>query len=341
MPKYLSPRTDTPRLTLGHGGYFGAIYSVRGAGGYQMFGVVAPPIYDPTQRLADFATSSVLFRPGDLVRYRAIDANEHAAIQRSVEDGTYCWHHAPVPVPVDGVEHANWSRIELDEGQTLSFGVIRGGTRFWIAVRGGIDVPIALGSRSTYLIGAIGGVGGRAVRAGDVLPIGMPTAPLPRGDSFDAKLLPRFERSQTARIVLGPCDHLLTDEGTRRLVEEEWTLTPTADRMGLRYSGPGVEWRERQTPFGAGQDPSNIVDAGYAVGSIQIPGGTQPIVLHRDAFSGGGYAMVATVISADMDLLARAAPGTVIRFVSASMADALAARQARRKCVGWLVDSFH
>ena len=85
-------------------------------------------------------------------------------------------------------------------------------------------------------------------------------------------------------------------------------MTPVADRMGLRYSGPGVKWKEREQPFGAGSDPSNIVDAGYAVGSIQIPGGTQPIILHRDAVSGGGYAMVGTVISADMDLVARAAP---------------------------------
>ena len=95
-----------------------------------------------------------------------------------------------------------------------------------------------------------------------------------------------------------------------------WTLTPVADRTGLRYSGPEVEWEPRQQPFGAGSDPSNIVDAGYAVGSIQIPGGKEPIVLHRDAVSGGGYAMVATVISADMDLLARSAPGTKTRFRS-------------------------
>jgi allophanate hydrolase subunit 2 len=97
--------------------------------------------------------------------------------------------------------------------------------------------------------------------------------------------------------------------------------------MGLRYSGPGVEWKDREQPFGAGQDPSNIVDAGYAVGSIQIPGGTQPIILHRDAVSGGGYAMVATVISADMDLVARCAPGTKTRFVAVNMEEALAARR--------------
>jgi allophanate hydrolase subunit 2 len=127
--------------------------------------------------------------------------------------------------------------------------------------------------------------------------------------------------------MLGLYDHNLSEKGLNNFLDEEWTLTPIADRMGLRYSGPGVEWKKREQPFGAGQDPSNIVDAGYAVGSIQIPGGTQPIILHRDAVSGGGYAMVATVISADMDLVARSAPGTKTRFVAVTMEQALEARR--------------
>ncbi|KJQ52903.1 5-oxoprolinase subunit B family protein [Microbacterium sp. SA39] len=101
VPKYLSPRTDTPKLTIGHGGCFGAIYSVRGAGGYQMFGLVAPPIYDPEQRLADFADSSVLFRPGDIVCYRSVDSDEYEAIQAEVEAGTWRWRQAPVSFSVE------------------------------------------------------------------------------------------------------------------------------------------------------------------------------------------------------------------------------------------------
>lgn len=96
VPKYLSPRTDTPRLTLGHGGCFGAIYSVRGAGGYQMFGLVAPPIYQPEQTLPDFQESSVLFRPGDVVKFRPVDRAEYDEIQEAVEAGTYRYRQAPV-----------------------------------------------------------------------------------------------------------------------------------------------------------------------------------------------------------------------------------------------------
>jgi allophanate hydrolase subunit 2 len=88
---------------------------------------------------------------------------------------------------------------------------------------------------------------------------------------------------------------------------------------------------EREQPFGAGSDPSNIVDAPYPIGSIQVPGGVEPIVLHRDAVSGGGYAMVATVISADMDAVAQSAPGAQTKFVAVTLEQALEARAERRR----------
>lgn len=236
---------------------------------------------------------------------------------------------ADVPLLVNGQEQPPWTRIELAEGDAVRFGVLRAGARFYLAVRGGVDVPEVLGSRSTYAIGRLGGVGGRKLEAGDVVPVGEPTGLLPSVEEIPASHRPALGGPLELRIVWGLYDHLLTDEGRRRLVEEEWKLTPVADRMGLRFEGPGVEWVEREQPFGAGSDPSNIVDAGYAVGSIQIPGGTQPIVLHRDAVSGGGYAMVGTVISADMDLLARATPGTATRFRAVSLEEALEARRER------------
>ncbi|MFI7482015.1 biotin-dependent carboxyltransferase family protein [Kocuria sp. M1R5S2] len=238
---------------------------------------------------------------------------------------------AEVSVLVNGQERPGWTRLELAEGDAVKFGVIKGGARFYLAVRGGIDVPAVLGSRSTYAIGRLGGVNGRKLETGDVVPVGAPAGELPSAAELPEHLRPALGGPQELRMVWGLYDHLLTDEGRRRLVEEEWKLTPVADRMGLRYQGPGVEWIEREQPFGAGSDPSNIVDAGYAVGSIQIPGGTQPIVLHRDAVSGGGYAMVGTVISADMDLLARATPGTVTRFRAVTLEEAHEARRERAR----------
>jgi biotin-dependent carboxylase-like uncharacterized protein len=236
---------------------------------------------------------------------------------------------APVEVKVNGETQPQWTRLQLSAGDELSFGVIRGGTRYYIAVQGGIDVPLVLGSRSTYALGGIGGYKGRKLEAGDLVPIGTARGELPGPREVPESFRPSFDKAQSVRIVMGLYDHRLTDAGKASLLNGEWKVTPVADRMGLRYSGPGVEWKEREQPFGAGSDPSNIVDAGYAVGSIQIPGGTQPIILHRDAVSGGGYAMVATVISADMDLVARAAPGTVTTFVAVTQDEAIVARKER------------
>jgi len=96
VPKYLSPRTDTPKLTVGHGGCFGCIYSVRGAGGYQMFGVAAAPIFDPAQSLADFKDFMVFFRPGDIVKFKPVTEAEYNNIQAEISAGTFRYRQVPV-----------------------------------------------------------------------------------------------------------------------------------------------------------------------------------------------------------------------------------------------------
>lgn len=250
------------------------------------------------------------------------------------EDTVVAVTGAPVDVLVNGQPAEQHARIVLSAGDQLSFGMIRGGTKYFIAVAGGIDVPEVLGSRSTYPIGKLGGFEGRALQAGDRIPVGAPAAAssgLPTLERIPDELLPAYDRSFEVRVLLGLYDHKLTEEGLANLTGAEWKLTPVADRMGLRFDGPGAPWKESEQPFGAGQDPSNITDAGYAVGSIQIPGGTQPIVLHRDAVSGGGYAQAGTVISADMDLFARMAPGVTVRFAPVTMEQALVARAERRE----------
>jgi urea carboxylase len=96
VPKYLSPRTDTPKLTVGHGGCFGCIYSVRGAGGYQMFGVAAAPIFDPAQTLGDFRDFMVFFRPGDIVKFKPVTESEYNGIQDEISAGTFRYRQAAV-----------------------------------------------------------------------------------------------------------------------------------------------------------------------------------------------------------------------------------------------------
>lgn len=100
VPKYLSPRTDTPALTVGHGGCFSCIYSVRGAGGYQMFGIAAAPIYEPTQALEDFKDFMIFFKPGDVVKFTPVDEASYRHIREEVDAGTFVYRQAEISFDV-------------------------------------------------------------------------------------------------------------------------------------------------------------------------------------------------------------------------------------------------
>ncbi|MGW0590563.1 5-oxoprolinase subunit C family protein [Streptosporangium sp. NPDC002607] len=233
---------------------------------------------------------------------------------------------ATMPVLLNGAPVPQWESFAVAAGDRLTFGFLQAGARVYIAVAGGFDVPMVLGSRSTYALGGFGGFEGRNLRKGDLVPIG--GAGGTPGRVVPEELRPVHSRDVELRVVMGLYDYRLTDAGRSCLLESEWSLTPVADRTGFRYSGPVLEWEQRVQPFGAGSDPSNIVDAGYPIGSIQVPGGVEPIILHRDAVSGGGYAMLATVISTDLNLVAQCSPGTRTRFVAVTLEEALRARAA-------------
>ncbi len=247
------------------------------------------------------------------------------------EDTTVAVCGAELEPRLDGEAQPTWTAVAVRAGQTLSFGHLGRGARMYLAVAGGFDVPETLGSRSTYLLGGLGGLEGRALQAGDVLAAGATdgAAGAAPGGSVPEELRPALAPALEVRVVMGLYDHLLTAEGRETFLTTDWTLTPVADRVGFRYRGAELDLVRRVQPFGAGSDPSNIVDAPYPIGSIQVPGGVEPIVLHRDAVSGGGYAMVATVISADMDAVAQSAPGSTTRFVPVALGAALAARAER------------
>ena len=131
--------------------------------------------------------------------------------------------------------------------------------------------------------------------------------------------------------------HRLIPASEARFYAEDWTVASEADRIGYRMKGgTPLSFIEREPPFGAGDDPSNIVDACYPIGSIQIPSGSEPIILHRDAVSGGGYAMIGTVISADMDTVGQIQPHQKVRFLKVTLEEALAARAHYQKALDQL-----
>jgi biotin-dependent carboxylase-like uncharacterized protein len=228
---------------------------------------------------------------------------------------------------VEGEARPRNQSFAVKAGQRLSFDFMKLGARIYIAVAGGIDVPVMLGSRSTYGLGALGGFAGRKLAPGDVLPLGAAPTKAGAGRTVPGDLVATYPKSLELRVLPGLYFHRLTDEAAVSFFEDTWTVAPEADRIGYRFrKGRPLAFRERKQPFGAGSDPSNIVDAGYPYGSIQVPGGVEPIILHRDAVSGGGYAMIGTVVSADMDRIAQMQPNNVCRFVKVDMAAALKAR---------------
>ncbi len=238
---------------------------------------------------------------------------------------------------LDGVAQACNTTLAVRAGQVLSFEFLKGGARAYLAVAGGIDVPVVLGSRSTYGLGAFGGYQGRKLAAGDVLPVGRANPAAGPGRDLDAALQPVLEKSVELRMVPGLYDHRVTRQSMDAFHADTWIVAPEADRIGYRYrGGRPLDFVPRTQPFGAGSDPSNIVDACYPIGSIQVPAGLEPIVLHRDAVSGGGYMMVGTVISADLDRIGQMQPNHKARFVPVDMAAALAARAERGARLGRL-----
>jgi biotin-dependent carboxylase-like uncharacterized protein len=233
---------------------------------------------------------------------------------------------------VDEEEREPWTSIEVKKGQKLSFDFLKGGARIYIAVAGGLQTPVMLDSRSTYVIGSLGGVEGRAVQVGDSIPTGRGKARIGRSIPPDLRRLPN--NPVELRVLTGLYWHRLMEDSQRSFFEDTWKVAPECDRMGYRFrGGTPMKFVEREQPFGAGSDPSNITDACYPYGSIQVSGGSEPIILHRDAVSAGGYMMLGTVISADMDLVGQMQPHTPTRFVEVDMDTALRARQERRTLV--------
>jgi biotin-dependent carboxylase-like uncharacterized protein len=247
-------------------------------------------------------------------------------------DATIAVTGAELPPKVNGNTQPTWTSFNIKKGQVLSFDYLKKGARAYIAISGGIDVPLVLGSRSTYALGALGGHEGRKLQAGDQLRLGKAGAAVKAGRSVRTQLRRLPGEAVELRTLPGLYWHRLSEQSGKHFFEDRWKVAPEADRIGYRFrGGRPLEFVPRKQPFGAGSDPSNIVDACYPYGSVQVPGGTEPIVLHRDAVSGGGYMMVGTVISADMDLIGQLQPNTFAKFVKTDMKEALQARKDRTK----------
>ena len=205
--------------------------------------------------------------------------------------------------------------FDLVHGAVLEVGPLSKSSTATLAIGGGIDVPAILGSRSTFLRSGFGGHHGRYVQQGDVLKVGAsdPQPDRMLKDAFD--LTP----PRVIRVVLGPQDDHFTPAAIRTFLEQDWTISKAADRMGLRLEGPQLEHT----------NGFNIVSDGIVTGAIQVPGNGQPILLLADRGTAGGYPKIASVITSDLPALGRMAPGGKIRFQAVSAADGARIARAR------------
>jgi allophanate hydrolase len=188
--------------------------------------------------------------------------------------------------------------IEVVAGQSASG---------YLAVEGGVAVPRVLGSTSTYVRAAIGGLDGRALRRGDFVPLAIARA----SERAELRLpLPlRPTGDQPIRVVLGPQQEYFTEEAVAAFLLAEFLISQSADRMGMRLDGPFLQHR-------GGWD---IVSDAITTGAIQVPGSGQPILLLADCQTTGGYPKIATVISADLPVVGRRRPGDRLRFAAVTV----------------------
>lgn len=247
-----------------------------------------------------------------------------------------------IPVMLNGEAIEPWQSHQANTDDILSFGFLQSGVRGYLSFSGGLAVPLYLGSASTLVNAGLGGIEGRKLITGDILLTGEQTCRFV-STRLDSRYRPQFPRDVELRYVPGLFDYRLTPEGRRDFSERIWTVTPNADRTGVRVSSPTktpLEFVSRSTPFGTGNNPSNVVDTGYPLGAIQLPAGIEPIVLSRDAVTAGGYCTAGAVISADLDRLGQAVTHGKVKFVPVSLEEAAIARNERRNRIAEAVHTL-
>jgi len=217
-----------------------------------------------------------------------------------------------------------WQTIYLKKGDLLSIEKLNRGWRGYLCVAGGIDVPPVLGSKSTYTLGGLGGIRGRTLKRGDLIPVGIPRSPLDtlKGRKAKESVLPEAGSEKELRVVLGPQDDHVKEESIEVFLNTPYQVSIRSNRVGYRFEGPQLFFKERPESRDAGLDPSNIVDDGNAIGAIQIPAGKEPICLGVDGVTMGGYVKIACLITADMDRMAQLKPKDLARFKSVTVDEA-------------------
>lgn len=241
---------------------------------------------------------------------------------------------------LDGEPVALWVPVQVRSGQVLRTGRVVDGCRTYLAVRGGVDVPDYLGSKSTFVLGQFGGHAGRTLRAGDMIGISQPShavcstpAPVHVPVATPLELIPQYGREWTIGVLYGPhgAPDFFTEEAIDEFFTSPWEVHYNSNRLGVRLIGPKPSWA-RDDGGEAGLHPSNIHDCEYAIGSINFTG-DMPVILTRDGPSLGGFVCPATIAKAELWKVGQVKPGDTIRFRRMSFSEALELEKAQDSAI--------
>jgi len=230
---------------------------------------------------------------------------------------------------VNGASVPMWRPVYVKQGSILNFGACKAGCRAYLAVAGGYDVPEVMGSKSTYLRAGIGGVQGRALQKGDVLPI---KAPRQQSADFITKLakqtsarpfattawyagkmhIPADTQTRKVRVMRGDQFDKFTPDSKQKFFDQVFQITPQSDRMGYRLAGATLQLAE----------PLEMISEPIVLGTVQVPADGNPIILVADRHPMGGYPKIAQVAVVDMPVVAQLRPGGKIQFEEISLAEA-------------------
>ncbi|MEU8638303.1 urea carboxylase [Amycolatopsis sp. NPDC048633] len=294
------------RIDVVRGGTMTTVQDWPGRTGFWRVGVPpSGPMDDRSLRLGNLALGNPEGAPG-------LECTVDGVTLRFSHATHVCVTGAPTTVLVDGVEAPLWTPVEVPAGATLDVRACTAGLRSYVLVRGGVDVPAFLGSAATFTLGKFGGLGGRALAAGDVLTPGpLPADPV-LGPVTDR---PEFAPHWTIGALEGPhaAPEFFTPGDVDTFYATDWQVHFNSARTGVRLVGPRPEW-SRADGGEAGLHPSNIHDTPYAIGAVDYTGDL-PILLGPDGPSLGGFVCPATVATGERWKLGQLRPGDTVRFV--------------------------
>ncbi|MCG2764607.1 MAG: biotin-dependent carboxyltransferase family protein [Desulfarculaceae bacterium] len=281
--------------------------------GYQSLGIAEAGAMD---RYSLVQANRLLHNPDNSAALEITLVGPKLRFERAV---SFSLTGADLSAQLDGHPLATGNVYKAEPGQVLSFGSRINGMRSYLAVPGGFDAPLVLGSRSTYIYAGFGGLEGRALTKDDVLSclaepeVDRELAPLP--ESF---LLPP-DGPRVLRVIIGPHEDRFTKEGIETFLGSSFMVTSESNRMGYRLEGPRI--RHNDGPI--------VVSEATPLGAVQVPGQGQPVLLLRERGTTGGYTKIACIITADIDQVGQATPGSRISFRRVGVGDAHHAERER------------